>query len=87
MINLQILSNGIFKSIEHRAAVNSEKERMSIAMFYSPKLEVEIGPLSCLIDAENPPLYKRIIMEKYVKDFFTRKLNGKSYLDAMKINN
>ncbi|KAI5670737.1 hypothetical protein M9H77_11101 [Catharanthus roseus] len=84
---LEILSNGIFKSIEHRAAVNSEKERMSIAMFYSPKLEVEIGPLSCLIDAENPPLYKRIIMEKYVKDFFTRKLNGKSYLDAMKINN
>lgn len=84
---LEIISNGIFKSIEHRATVNSEKERISIAVFFNPKLDAEIGPSASLINPRNPPLYKRVPMDKYVKDFFSKKLNGKSYLEVMKINN
>ncbi|CAH2041883.1 unnamed protein product [Thlaspi arvense] len=37
--SLEILSNGIYKSIQHRAVVNSEKERISVAAFHSPKFE------------------------------------------------
>lgn len=85
-IYIQIISNGIYKSIEHRATVNSEKERMSIAVFFNPKLDAEIGPSASLIKPGNPPLYKRVPMDKYVKDFFSRKLDGKSYLEFMKIN-
>ncbi|KAJ0960260.1 hypothetical protein J5N97_001935 [Dioscorea zingiberensis] len=77
-----ILSNGVYKSMEHRAMVNSEQERISIAMFFNPKFEAEIGPVTSLITPENPPLFKRIGMEQYVQDFYTRrKLDGKSYLD------
>uniref|UniRef100_A0A7N2LQ70 Fe2OG dioxygenase domain-containing protein n=1 Tax=Quercus lobata TaxID=97700 RepID=A0A7N2LQ70_QUELO len=36
---LEIVTNGIYRSIEHRATVNSECERLSIATFYSPKLD------------------------------------------------
>ncbi|KAK7303051.1 hypothetical protein RJT34_13950 [Clitoria ternatea] len=79
---LEIMSNGLYKSVEHRATVNSEKERISLAVFFAPKFESEIGPS---VSPTNPPLYKKIQMEKYVEDFFTRKLNGKSYLEHMKI--
>ncbi|KAL0442577.1 UNVERIFIED_CONTAM: protein SRG1 [Sesamum latifolium] len=80
----EILSNGLYKSIEHRATVNSEKERITIAMFFNPKLKAEIGPSRSLL-LKQPPLYKSMIAERYAKDFFSRKLNGKSFLDYMKI--
>jgi isopenicillin N synthase-like dioxygenase len=82
---LQILSNGAYKSIEHRATVNSEKERISIAMFFSPKFEAEIGPATSMLTPQNPPLFKRIGMEEYVKNFFSSNLNGKSHLEKMRI--
>ncbi|KAH9311642.1 hypothetical protein KI387_026677, partial [Taxus chinensis] len=41
---LQILSNGIYKSVEHRVVVNSEKDRVSIALFYNPDGDKIIQP-------------------------------------------
>ncbi|KAI3456079.1 hypothetical protein Pfo_012742 [Paulownia fortunei] len=80
---IEILSNGLYKSIEHRATVNSEKERITIAMFFNPKFEVEVGPSPSLL-INQPPLFRRMLMEQYFKDFFSRKLNGKSFIDYMK---
>ncbi|RDX92504.1 Protein SRG1, partial [Mucuna pruriens] len=82
---LEIMSNGAYKSVEHRATVNSENERISIAMFFLPKFQSEIGPSVSLINPENPSLFKRIGVEKYVKDYFTHNLDGKSYLEHMRI--
>ncbi|XP_030971841.1 protein SRG1-like [Quercus lobata] len=84
---LEILSNGLYNSIEHRANVNPEKERISIAMFFNPKFEAEFGPASSMLNPNNPPLFRRVGMEKYVKDFFSRSLNGRTYLDYMRIKN
>ncbi|KAK1549401.1 hypothetical protein Q3G72_001547 [Acer saccharum] len=84
---IEIMSNGMYRSMEHRATVNSEKERISIAFFMSPKFEAEVGPSTSLINPQNPPLFKRIGMQDYVKGFFSSNLNGKSYLDKMKIQN
>jgi len=82
---LQILSNGAYTSIEHRAAVNKEKERISIAMFFSPKFEAEIGPVKSLLNSENPPLFKSMLMEDHFKHFFSRNLNGKTHLEKMRV--
>lgn len=82
---MQIVSNGIYRSIEHRATVNSTKERLSIATFYSSKLDSELGPAASLIGPHNPAIFKKVPLEKYFKEFFARKLSGKSYLDFMKI--
>ncbi|XWS15904.1 hypothetical protein CRYUN_Cryun34aG0042500 [Craigia yunnanensis] len=84
---LEIFSNGVYHSIEHRAVPNSEKERISVAFFINPKFEAEVGPSPSLTNPKNPPLFKRVVMEQYVKDFFARKLDGKSYLQHMMIEN
>ncbi|KAG8385359.1 hypothetical protein BUALT_Bualt03G0034900 [Buddleja alternifolia] len=81
---IEILSNGLYKSIEHRAVVNSEKERTSIAMFFNPKFEAQVGPSPSLL-INQKPLFRHMKLEHYVKDFFSRKLNGKSFIDYMKI--
>lgn len=83
----QVMSNGVYKSAEHRVTVNSNKERISMALFFLAKLESEIGPAKSLMSPENPPLFKRIGMEKYLNDYFSRKQQGKSFLEYLKIKN
>ncbi|KAJ7978984.1 2-oxoglutarate (2OG) and Fe(II)-dependent oxygenase superfamily protein [Quillaja saponaria] len=82
---LEIMTNGIYQSIEHRATVNSEKERLSVATFYSPKVDGNIGPAPSLITPERPALFKRIGVEDYFKGFLSRELSGKSYVDVLRI--
>ncbi|CAN1329510.1 Protein SRG1 [Linum perenne] len=82
---LEIISNGTYKSIEHRATVNSKTERLSVATFLSPKLDGELGPAQSLVTPNTPPKFKRLLVKDYFKGLFERELNGKSYLDAMKV--
>ncbi|KAF8413629.1 hypothetical protein HHK36_001621 [Tetracentron sinense] len=56
---LEIVTNGAYRSIEHRATVNSEKERISIATFYIPNRNGELGPAPSLISPHNPALFRR----------------------------
>ncbi|XP_077252443.1 protein SRG1-like [Tasmannia lanceolata] len=84
---LEMISNGVYRSIEHRATVNPVQERLSIATFYSPRFSAEIGPAFSLINPQNPALFKRIGTEQWFKGFFSKELKGKSYLDYMRIEN
>ncbi|XP_077227285.1 oxoglutarate-dependent flavonoid 7-O-demethylase 1-like [Tasmannia lanceolata] len=82
---VEIISNGAYHSVEHRATVNSVKERLSIATFYSPNLKTQFGPARSLTNLENPPLFRRKTMEAFLKDFFSKELKGKSQVETMKI--
>ncbi|CAI0560778.1 unnamed protein product, partial [Linum tenue] len=83
---MEIVSNGVYRSIEHRAAVNSTRERLSVATFYSCKLDCTLGPARSLVGPRNPPAFQQVPVEDYFKEFFARRLNGKSYLEFMRIN-
>ncbi|KAM7257472.1 hypothetical protein ACFE04_013213 [Oxalis oulophora] len=82
---LEIVSNGVYHSIEHRVAVNSEKERISVGFFVNPKLEAEVGPATSLINRQNTPKFKTISMENYLKWFFSHELIGRSNLEALRV--
>ncbi|XP_057448038.1 protein SRG1-like [Lotus japonicus] len=85
---LEILTNGIYQSIEHRATINSsEKARISIATFHRPLMNKVIGPTPSLVTPERPALFKSIVVEDYYRAFFLRKLQGKSLLDVIRIEN
>nr|GMD19289.1 feruloyl CoA ortho-hydroxylase 1-like [Ipomoea batatas] len=47
---LQILSNGRYKSIEHRVIANGSNSRISVPIFVNPRPEDVIGPLPELLD-------------------------------------
>ncbi|KAI3881660.1 hypothetical protein MKX03_026857 [Papaver bracteatum] len=82
---LEIMTNGIYRSVDHRAVVNSIKERLTIATFHDPRLEAEIGPISSLITPETPALFKRGRFEDLLTEKFSKKLDGKSFLDCMRM--
>lgn len=82
---LEIVTNGIYKSVEHRATVNLHNERLSIATFLVPKLDGDMGPAPSLITLESSAHFRRIGMIDYLKALFSRELDGKSFIDAMRI--
>ncbi|TMW82056.1 hypothetical protein EJD97_006933 [Solanum chilense] len=84
---LEIFSNGIYKSIEHRSVVSSKKERILVATFQSPRLDGILGPSSSLVTPQNSPKFKKIGVTEFYRGFFTRELDGKSYVDTMRITN
>jgi isopenicillin N synthase-like dioxygenase len=45
----QIMTNGIYRSIEHRATANSEKERISVAAFHNIQMGRDLGPARSLV--------------------------------------
>ncbi|XP_044485337.1 gibberellin 3-beta-dioxygenase 1-like [Mangifera indica] len=63
---LHILSNGIYRSVLHRAMVNRTKNRISIACLYGPPANVQISPLRKLVSPSQPPLYRAITWSEYL---------------------
>ncbi|XAR66842.1 Codeine 3-O-demethylase [Bertholletia excelsa] len=80
---IEIMSNGIFKSPLHRVVTNSERERLTLAMFCVPDADEEIGPVEKLIDENRPRLYRNI--KNFVSLFFENYQQGKRPIDAVKI--
>ncbi|PON80322.1 Oxoglutarate/iron-dependent dioxygenase [Parasponia andersonii] len=82
---IEVLTNGKYKSVEHRAVTHRQKDRLSIVTFYAPSYEIELGPLPELVDENNPCKYRRYNHGEYSKHYVTNKLQGKRTLDFAKI--
>ncbi|KAH7567867.1 hypothetical protein ACOSP7_009915 [Xanthoceras sorbifolium] len=62
---LEVLSNGKYKSVLHRSVVNKEHMRMSWAVFCTPPHEALIGPLPELVDDQNPAKFSTKTYAEY----------------------
>ncbi|CAN1256891.1 2-oxoglutarate-dependent dioxygenase 11 [Linum perenne] len=82
---LQIMSNGEYKSIEHRAMVNPDKERVSIATFHGLNMKYLVRPIPELINEKKQAKYQSISREEYLKIVLSSKLNGKGLISQLKI--
>ncbi|KAH7515726.1 hypothetical protein FEM48_Zijuj10G0057000 [Ziziphus jujuba var. spinosa] len=82
---IEIITNGAYRSIEHRAIINSKKERLSIATFYSPSFDHEIDPAFSLVTNQSPQKYSWIGVQEFFRGLFAHALDRKSYLDSLKL--
>ncbi|XP_039119185.1 probable 2-oxoglutarate-dependent dioxygenase ANS [Dioscorea cayenensis subsp. rotundata] len=78
---MEIMSNGIFKSPVHRVVTFSDKDRISIAMFCANLPGKVIGPVDELVNDMRPRMYKNVKVKDYVEVFQQRFHQGKSALD------
>ncbi|KAI5063366.1 hypothetical protein GOP47_0021913 [Adiantum capillus-veneris] len=78
---VEILTNGYYKSVEHRVVTNTMKPRMSIACFYAPNEHEHVKPLNQFVTRGCPTMYKETKFGDYLKHGFNRGLNGKSNLE------
>uniref|UniRef100_N1QT96 S-norcoclaurine synthase 1 n=1 Tax=Aegilops tauschii TaxID=37682 RepID=N1QT96_AEGTA len=81
---LEIMTNGKYKSIEHRVTINAHQERLSISAFHVPKYDGIVSPL--LGTTEEKVLYKTTKVEEYSRLYLSKKLHGKRTLDHAKLS-
>ncbi|KNA17368.1 hypothetical protein SOVF_080610 [Spinacia oleracea] len=84
---LQILSNGKYKSVEHRVTANGRNNRVSIPIFVNPRPNDIIAPLQEMMDGGEKPKYREVLYSDYVKYFFKKAHDGKATIEFAKISN
>ncbi|GLJ39402.1 hypothetical protein SUGI_0804650 [Cryptomeria japonica] len=82
---IEVISNGKYKSVVHRAVVNSNEARISIPTFYFPSEDATIEPAPALVDFE-PALFRSFKYKEYYSKFWSKELEGKSCLGFFKHN-
>ncbi|BBN03382.1 protein MpDOX9 [Marchantia polymorpha subsp. ruderalis] len=78
---LQAASNGRYRSVLHRAVVNSYKTRLSMACFFNTSATV-VAP-SELITPENPQRYRPFSWKEYIRTAYTFTTGKVSQLDEL----
>lgn len=64
---LHILSNGSYPSVVHRAVVNRNTPRFSMAWLQGPPEGVKVSPLQKLVDSSHPALYSAVTWSEYLR--------------------
>ena len=86
---LQIVSNGEYRSVQHRVLANSNNDpRISIVMFFNLakwKGSGYYGPLPELLTPQNPAIYRDFTMQEFNQNFYSKGLDSKSLIDKIKL--
>lgn len=64
---VQVWSNDKYASTEHRASVNSARERFSVPFFFYPSHYTMMKPLEELVDEDNPAKYHEFSWGQFFK--------------------
>ncbi|XWS10265.1 hypothetical protein CRYUN_Cryun39dG0060700 [Craigia yunnanensis] len=83
---LQILSNGRYKSAEHRVRTTSTKSRVSIPIFTSPQPTQKIAPFPQVVEKDGVARYREFVFADYMNSFFGNAHDGKKSLEFAKSN-
>lgn len=81
---LQALSNGVYKSVWHRAVVNVDKPRLSVASFLCPCDDALISPAPPLTRHGPPAIYRGFTYAEYYSKFWSRNLDERHCLELFK---
>ena len=64
---MQIATNGLLRSVEHRAAPNAAVPRTSVATFVMPTEDCLVAPAAELVGACNPPRYRAVTFREFMR--------------------
>nr|QEI21527.1 aminocyclopropane-1-carboxylate oxidase [Litchi chinensis] len=85
---LEVITNGKYKSVEHRVIAQTDGTRMSIASFYNPGSDAVIYPAPALLEKEaeeKKQVYPKFVFEDYMKLYAGLKFQAKEpRFEAMK---
>ncbi|KAF8029355.1 hypothetical protein BT93_E1908 [Corymbia citriodora subsp. variegata] len=85
---LQLMSNDIFKSVEHRVLSKDVGPRLSIACFFTlyedPTSKI-YGPIKELVSEDRPALYREITLREFMTHYYSKGLDGISALTPFRL--
>jgi len=84
--HIEIISNGRYKSVVHRAVVNSEKLRISVATLMSMPFQAKIAPAPELIDEHHPAMYRETNFAEYIYHLTSKEYKERAFLDSLTLH-
>ncbi|KAI3816173.1 hypothetical protein L1987_15864 [Smallanthus sonchifolius] len=81
----EIFSNGRYKSVVHRVAVNSMRSRLSIASLHSLHINRNVTPSAKLIDESNPRVYRDTNFADFLAYLSSSDFKSKRFLESRKL--
>ncbi|KAM7481695.1 hypothetical protein LguiB_006278 [Lonicera macranthoides] len=83
---LEIFSNGKYKSVMHRAIVNDKIKRLSIAMPHGPSLDTIVAPCSNLVErTAQHSAYIPMKYKEYIEQMIIQAMKRKPILEQVRI--
>lgn len=76
-MDFQVITNGKYKSVEHRVVAQTDGTRMSIASFFNPGSDAVIYPAPTLVEKEKNQEYPRFVFEDYMNLYTRLKFDAK----------
>uniref|UniRef100_A0A0D3HGJ7 Isopenicillin N synthase-like Fe(2+) 2OG dioxygenase domain-containing protein n=1 Tax=Oryza barthii TaxID=65489 RepID=A0A0D3HGJ7_9ORYZ len=83
-MSLRILSNGKFRSVEHRVVIHPNKERLSAALFNYARKDLMISPLPEFVK-DGKVNYRSIRYHDLLSQYFTSQLDGRNRLERLQL--
>jgi isopenicillin N synthase-like dioxygenase len=82
---MEVLSNGKYKSVIHRATVNGNEKRFSIVSLHSFAMDKKMGPAVQLVDDEHPKCYKEFSFREFLEFLSSNDVSKGRFLDTLKL--
>lgn len=83
----EVLSNGLYKSVVHRATLNSERTRISIASLHSLGIDEKMGTAKELVSQEQPQRYRESSFRDFLNFLSANDIaEGKSFINSLKLD-
>ncbi|XP_059311014.1 flavanone 3-dioxygenase 3-like [Lycium ferocissimum] len=83
--HLEVLSNGLYKSVVHRVTLNSHKTRISVSSLHSLGMDDKMKTAKELVDDEHPERYKESSFSDFLKFLHENDIGqGSSFLVTLK---
>ncbi|XP_044962124.1 codeine O-demethylase-like [Hordeum vulgare subsp. vulgare] len=84
-VTMEIMTNGIFKGPVHRVVTNSEKERLSVAVFYGLDPEKQIEPVAQMLNEDQPARYRKMKAKDFLVAHLEHFSRGERVVDSLRI--
>ncbi|CAM8965206.1 unnamed protein product [Rhodiola kirilowii] len=82
---LEIFSNGLYRSVLHRVLANSKRLRTSIASLHAFPFDITVSPCEALVNRHGRRLYKDTCFADFMAYASTQELKGKDFLESRKL--
>ncbi|WVZ06710.1 hypothetical protein V8G54_020056 [Vigna mungo] len=83
---MEVMSNGQYKSVIHRATVNGDEKRFSIVSLHSFAMDRKTGPAVELVDDQHPKSYKEFCFREFLDFISCNDITKGRFVDTLKLN-
>lgn len=83
---IEVMTNGEWKSIVHQVTLSSEKRRFSIASIHSLALNKKIEPAPEFVDAEHPATYEGFSFGEFLDFISSNRITSERFIETLRKN-